>query len=224
MSWPAQMPARRSDGGGASTASRRQRNSRTTPGDDFRRQHASLPCQMPSPSQRHNQLQPRASERQNARDARRPLLALDAAVAAVAVAPAQRRRRVLKLTAAAAARRLRAPHKRTRAAVARRPPAVLESTRTAAATDVLAVPVGAGPAVAVELAVAVDRSVVEVALALGEGEQGEQGYSSSSSVGRHLYASGTELCYECAPGLPRSKCLLVSLRPLADYVKLVPRV
>ena len=190
MSWP----ARRSDGGGASTASRRQRNSRTAPGDGFRRQHASLPRQMPSPSQRHNQLQPRASERQHARDARRPLLALDAAVAAVAVAPAQRRFGIRELAAAAAARRLRAPDKRTRAAVARRPLTILESTGAAAATDVLAVPVGAGAAVAVELAVAVDRSVVEVALALGEGEQGEQGYSSSSSVGRHLYASGTELC------------------------------
>ena len=196
MSWP----ARRSDGGGASTASRRQRNSRTAPGDGFRRQHASLPSQMPSPSQRHDQLQPRASERQHARDARRPLLALDAAVAAVAVAPAQRGGRVRELAAAAATRGLRAPHKRTRAAVARRPPAVIESTSAAPATDVLAVPVGAGAAVAVELAVTVDRRVVVVALALGEGEQGEQGYSSSSSVGRHLYASGTELCYECAPG------------------------
>ena len=183
MSWP----ARRSDGGGASTASRRQRNSRTAPGAGFRRQHASLPCQMPSPSQRHNQLQPRASERQNARDARRPLLALDAAVAAVAVAPAQRRRRVRELAAAAAARRLRAPHKRTRAAVARRPPAVLESTRAAAATDVLAVPVGAGAAVAVELAVRVDRRVVEVALGGGEGEEGDQGEAwPSSSAVRHL--------------------------------------
>lgn len=196
MSWP----ARRSDGGGASTASRRQRNSRTAPGDGFHRQHASLPRQMPSPSQRHDQLQPRASERQHARDARRPLLALDATVAAVAVAPAQRRFGISELAAAAAARRLRAPDKRTRAAVARRPPTILESTRAAPTTDVLAVPVGAGAAVAVELAVTVDRRVVVVALALGEGEQGEQGYSSSSSVGRHLYASGTELCYECAPG------------------------
>ena len=190
MSWP----ARRSDGGGASTASRRQRNSRTAPGDGFRRQHASLPRQMPSPSQRHNQLQPRASERQNARDARRPLLALDAAVAAVAVAPAQRGGRVRELAAAAAARRLRAPDKRTRAAVARRPPTILESTRAAPTTDVLAVPVGAGAAVAVELAVAVDRSVVVVPLGGCDGEQGEPGYSSSSSsVGRHLYASG-KLC------------------------------
>ena len=190
MSWP----ARRSDGGGASTASRRQRNSRTAPGDGFRRQHASLPRQMPSPSQRHNQLQPRASERQNARDARRPLLALDAAVAAVAVAPAQRGGRVLKLTAAAAARRLRAPDKRTGAAVARRPPAVLESTSAAAATDVLAVPVGAGAAVTVELAVAVDGRVVVIALGGCDGEEGDQGEAwPSSSVGRHLYASGT-LC------------------------------
>ena len=205
-------PARRSDGGGASTASRRQRNSRTAPGDDFRRQHASLPRQMPSPSQRHNQIQPRASERQNARDARRPLLALDAAVAAVAVAPAQRGGRVRELAAAAAARRLRAPDERTRAAVARRPLTILKSTRAAPATDVLAVPVGAGPAVAVELAVAVDGRVVEVALALCEGEQGEQGYSSSSSVGRHLYASG-KLC-GCR-GCPAFECLASVLRPLA---------
>ena len=188
MSWP----ARRSDGGGASTASRRQRNSRTAPGDGFRRQHASLPRQMPSP-QRHNQLQPRASERQNARDARRPLLALDAAVAAVAVAPAQRGGRVRELAAAAAARRLRAPHKRTRAAVARRPLTILESTRAAATSYISTVPVGAGAAVAVELAVAVDGRVVEVALALGEGEQGDQGEGPSSSAGRHLYASG-KLC------------------------------
>ena len=190
MSWP----ARRSDGGGASTASRRQRNSRTAPGDGFRRQHASLPRQMPSPSQRHDQLQPRASERQHARDARRPLLALDAAVAAVAVAPAQRRFGISELAAAAAARRLRAPDKRTRAAVARRPPAVLESTSAAAATDVLAVPVGAGAAVAVELAVAVDRSVVVVPLGGRDGEEGDQGEGPSSSAVRHLYASGTELC------------------------------
>ena len=190
MSWP----ARRSDGGGASTASRRQRNSRTAPGDGFRRQHASLPRQMPSPSQRHNQLQPRASERQHARDARRPLLALDAAVAAVAVAPAQRRFGVCELAAAAATRRLRAPHKRTRAAVARRPLTILESTRAAATSYISTVPVGAGAAVAVELAVAVDGRVVEVALALGEGEQGDQGEGPSSSVGRHVYASGTELC------------------------------
>ena len=190
MSWP----ARRSDGGGASTASRRQRNSRTAPGDGFRRQHASLPSQMPSPSQRHNQLQPRASERQHARDARRPLLALDAAVAAVAVAPAQCRGRVRELAAAAAARRLRAPYKSTRAAVARRPLTILKSTSAAATTDVLAVPVGAGAAVAVELAVAVDRSVVEVALGGCDGEQGDQGEGPSSSAGRHLYASGTELC------------------------------
>ena len=203
MSWP----ARRSDGGGASTASRRQRNSRTAPGDGFRRQHASLPSQMPSPSQRHNQLQPRASERQHARDARRPLLALDAAVAAVAVAPAQRRRRVLKLTAAAPTRRLRAPHKRTRAAVARRPLTILESTRAAAATDVLAVPVGAGAAVAVELAVTVYRGVVIVPLGGRDGEQGEQGYSSSSSVGRHLCdVFGSELCG--GRGCP--ECWLVS--------------
>ena len=191
MSWP----ARRSDGGGASTASRRQRNSRTAPGDGFRRQHASLPRQMPSPSQRHNQLQPRASERQNARDARRPLLALDAAVAAVAVAPAQRGGRVRELAAAAAARRLRAPDERTRAAVARRPPAVLESTSAAPATDVLAVPVGAGAAVAVELAVAVDGRVVVGPLGGRDGEQGEEGKWPSSSAGRHLCdASGTELC------------------------------
>ena len=203
MSWP----ARRSDGGGASTASRRQRNSRTAPGDGFRRQHASLPRQMPSPSQRHNQLQPRASERQHARDARRPLLALDAAVAAVAVAPAQRRGRVRELAAAAAARRLRAPDERTRAAVARRPPAVLESTSAAPASYISTVPVGAGAAVAVELAVTIYRSVVEVALALGEGEQGEQGHSSSSSMGRHLYASG-KLC-GCR-GCPGFECLLVS--------------
>ena len=189
MSWP----ARRSDGGGASTASRRQRNSGTAP-DGFRRQHASLPSQMPSPSQRHNQLQPRASERQHARDARRPLLALDAAVAAVAVAPAQRRFGIRELAAAAAARRLRAPDERTRAAVARRPPAVLESTSAAPASYISTVPVGAGAAVAVELAVAVDGRVVEVALALGEGEQGDQGEGPSSSVGRHVYASGTELC------------------------------
>ena len=188
MSWP----ARRSDGGGASTASRRQRNSRTAPGDGFRRQHASLPRQMPSLD---NQLQPRASERQHARDARRPLLALDAAVAAVAVAPAQRRFGIRELAAAAAARRLRAPDERTRAAVARRPPAVLESTSAAAATDVLAVPVGAGAAVAVELAVTIYRGVVEVALGGCDGEQGDQGEAwPSSSVGRHLYASGTELC------------------------------
>ena len=211
MSWP----ARRSDGGGASTASRRQRNSRTAPGDGFRRQHASLPRQMPSPSQRHNQLQPRASERQHARDARRPLLALDAAVAAVAVAPAQRGGRVRELAAAAAARRLRAPDERTRAAVARRPPAVLESTRAAPATDVLAVPVGAGAAVAVELAVAVDGRVVVGPLGGCDGEQGEQGYSSSSSVGRHLHASG-KLC-GCR-GCPRSKWLASVLRPLADYM------
>ena len=205
MSWP----ARRSDGGGASTASRRQRNSRTAPGDGFRRQHASLPSQMSSP-QRHNQLQPRASERQHARDARRPLLALDAAVAAVAVAPAQRGGRVRELAAAAAARRLRAPYKSTRAAVARRPLTILESTRAAPATDVLAVPVGAGAAVAVELAVAVDRSVVVVPLGGRDGEQGEQGYSSSSSVGRHLYASGTELC-GCR-GCPGPNAWLVSYR------------
>ena len=196
MSWP----ARRSDGGGASTASRRQRNSRTAPGDDFRRQHASLPRQMPSPSQRHNQLQPRASERQHARDARRPLLALDAAVAAVAVAPAQRRFGIRELAAAAAARRLRAPDKRTRAAVARRPPAVLESTRAAPTSYISTVPVGAGAAVAVELAVTIYRSVVEVALALGEGEQGEPGYS-SSSMGRHVYASGKLCGCRGCPGL-----------------------
>ena len=190
MSWP----ARRSDGGGASTASRRQRNSRTAPGDGFRRQHASLPRQMPSPSQRHNQLQPRVSERQHARDARRPLLALDAAVAAVAVAPAQCRGRVRELAAAAAATGVRAPDERARAAVARRPLAVLKSTSAAPTTDVLAVPVGAGPAVAVELAVAVDRSVVVVALGGCDGEEGDQGEAwPSSSVGRHLYASGT-LC------------------------------
>ena len=45
-----------------------------------------------------------------------------------------------------------------------------------------------------ELAVAVDGRVVEVALALGEGEQGDQGEAWPSSVGRHFYASGTELC------------------------------
>ena len=199
MSWPAQMPARRSDGGGASTASRRQRNSRTTPGDDFRRQHASLPCQMPSPSQRHNQLQPRASERQNARDARRPLLALDAAVAAITIPPAQRRRRVRELAAAAATCGFGAPHERARAAVARRPLAVLEAAGAAPTTDVLTMPVGAGPAVAVELAVTVHGSVVVVALALGEGEQGDQGEAwPSSSVVRHLCtACGTS--YAAAP-------------------------
>ena len=48
-------------------------------------------------------------------------------------------------------------------------------------------PVGAGPAVAVELAVTVYRGVVVVALALGEGEQRDQGEAwPSSSVGRHL--------------------------------------
>ena len=167
MSWP----ARRSDGGGASTASRRQRNSRTAPGDGFRRQHASLPSQMPSASQRHDQLQPRASERQHARDARRPLLALDAAVAAIAIAPAQRRRRVRELAASPPTRRLRAPDERARAAVARRPLAVLKSTSAAPTTDVLAVPVGAGAAVAVELAVTVYRGVVVVALGGGEGER-----------------------------------------------------
>ena len=165
-----------------------------------RRQHASLPRQMPSPSQRHNQLQPRASERQHARDARRPLLALDAAVAAVAVAPAQRGGRVRELAAAAAARRLRAPDERTRAAVARRPPAVLESTRAAPTSYISTVPVGAGAAVAVELAVTIYRSVVEVALALGEGEQGEPGYS-SSSMGRHVYASGKLCGCRGCPGL-----------------------
>ena len=216
MSWP----ARRSDGGGASTASRRQRNSRTAPGDGFRRQHASLPRQMPSPSQRHNQLQPRASERQNARDARRPLLALDAAVAAVAVAPAQRRFGISELAAAAAARRLRAPDKRTRAAVARRPPAVLESTSAAPATDVLAVPVGAGAAVAVELAVTVDRSVVVVPLGGCDGEEGDQGEGPSSSAVRHVCdVFGSELC-GCR-GCPAPRYWLASvLRPLADYVTL----
>ena len=176
-----------------------------------RRQHASLPRQMPSPSQRHNQLQPRASERQHARDARRPLLALDAAVAAVAVAPAQRRFGIRELAAAAAARRLRAPDKRTRAAVARRPPAVLESTRAAPTSYISTVPVGAGAAVAVELAVTVDGGVVVGPLGGRDGEQGEQGYSSSSSLGRHLYASGTEQCGD-RPGLPRSNVASVLLR------------
>ena len=53
-----------------------------------------------------------------------------------------------------------------------------------------------------ELAVAVDGRVVEVALALGEGEQGDQGEGPSSSVGRLC------LCFRYRavrlPGLPRS--------------------
>ena len=65
-----------------------------------------------------------------------------------------------------------------------------------------------------ELAVAVDGRVVEVALALGEGEQGDQGEGLSSSAGRHLYASGTELC-GCR-GLPPEFPSV--LRPLADYM------
>ena len=111
------------------------------------------------------------SERQNARDARRPLLALDAAVAAVAIAPAQCGGCVRELAAAAAACGVRAPDERARAAVARRPLAVLEAAGAAPTTDVLAVPVGAGPAVAVELAVTVYRGVVVVALGGGEGER-----------------------------------------------------
>ena len=112
-----------------------------------------------------------ASERQNARDARRPLLALDAAVAAIAIAPAQRRRRVRELAAAAAATGVRAPDERARAAVARRPLAVLEAAGAAPTTYIITMPVGAGPAVAVELAVTVYRGVVVVALGGGEGER-----------------------------------------------------
>ena len=111
------------------------------------------------------------SERQNARDARRPLLALDAAVAAVAIAPAQRRRRVRELAAAAAATGVRAPDEGARAAVARRPLAVLEAAGAAPTTYIITMPVGAGPAVAVELAVTVYRGVVVVALGGGEGER-----------------------------------------------------
>ena len=112
-----------------------------------------------------------ASERQNARDARRPLLALDAAVAAVAIAPAQCGGCVRELAAAAAATGVRAPDERARAAVARRPLAVLEAAGAAPTTYIITMPVGAGPAVAVELAVTVYRGVVVVALGGGEGER-----------------------------------------------------
>ena len=112
-----------------------------------------------------------ASERQNARDARRPLLALDAAVAAVAIAPAQCGGCVRELAASPPTRRLRAADEGARAAVARRPLAVLEAAGAAPTTYIITMPVGAGPAVAVELAVTVYRGVVVVALGGGEGER-----------------------------------------------------
>ena len=62
-----------------------------------------------------------------------------------------------------------------------------------------------------ELAVTVDGGVVVGPLGGRDGEQGEQGYSSSSSLGRHLYASGTEQCGD-RPGLPRSNVASVLLR------------
>ena len=63
-----------------------------------------------------------------------------------------------------------------------------------------------------ELAVAVDGGVVEVALALGEGEQGDQGEAwPSSSVVRHVCdAFGTRYAATGAAPLSRSDCLLVS--------------